>query len=134
MKKDNILGIIIMAFGLLLIVSVFLPYANQFSVTSSLWNVLSSSRLIYMFLGVFVIVLYLFNKKTELAYLATGYGFFHSISIIIEKAGFAGLSIGFYLILISSIVIGVLTLLYNEKKADALIGSLEQDDVESSNN
>lgn len=133
MKKDNILGIIIMTLGLLLIVSVFLPYANQFSVTTSLWNILSSSRLIYIFLGVFVIVLYLFNKKTELAYLATGYGFFSSISVIIEKGGFSGLSIGFYLILISSIVIGVLTLLYNEKKADALIGSLD-DDVESNDN
>ena len=133
MKKDNILGIIIMTFGLLLIVGVFLPYANQFSVTSSLWNILSSSRLIYIFLGIFVIVLYLFNKKTELAYLAAGYGFFNSISIIIEKGGFSGLSVGFYLILISSIVIGVLTLMYNEKKADALIDSLEED-IESNNN
>lgn len=133
MKKDNILGIIIMTFGLLLIVGVFLPYANQFSVTSSLWNILSSSRLIYIFLGIFVIVVYLFNKKTELAYLAAGYGFFNSISIIIEKGGFSGLSVGFYLILISSIVIGVLTLMYNEKKADALIGSLEED-IESNNN
>ena len=133
MKKDNILGIIIMTFGLLLIVGVFLPYANQFSVTSSLWNILSSSRLIYIFLGIFVIVLYLFNKKTELAYLAAGYGFFNSISIIIEKGGFSGLSLGFYLILISSIVIGVLTLMYNEKKADALIGYIEEE-TESNDN
>ena len=133
MNKDNILGIIIMTFGLLLIVGVFLPYANQFSVTSSLWNILSSSRLIYIFLGIFVIVLYLFNKKTELAYLAAGYGFFNSISIIIEKGGFSGLSVGFYLILISSIVIGILTLMYNEKKADALIGSLEEE-TESNDN
>ena len=133
MKKDNILGIIIMTFGLLLIVSVFLPYANQFSVTSSLWNILSSSRLIYIFLGIFVIVVYLFNKKTELAYLAAGYGFFISISIIIEKGGFSGLSVGFYLILISSIIIGVLTLMYNEKKADALIGSIEEE-TESNDN
>ena len=133
MKKDNILGIIIMTFGLLLIVGVFLPYANQFSVTSSLWNILSSSRLIYIFLGIFVIVLYLFNKKTELAYLAAGYGFFNSISIIIEKGGFSGLSVGFYLILISSIIIGVLTLMYNEKKADALIGSIEEE-MESNDN
>jgi len=130
MKKNNILGIIIMTFGLLLAAGVFLPYANQFSVTSSLWNILSSSRLIYIFLGIFVIVLYLVNKKTELSYLAVGYGFFHSISIIIEKGGFSGLSVGFYLILISSIVIGVLTFLYNEKEADALIGSLE-DEIES---
>ena len=133
MKKDNILGIIIMTFGLMLIEGVFLPYANQFSVTSSLWNILSSSRLIYIFLGIFVIVLYLFNKKTELAYLAAGYGFFNSISIIIEKGGFSGLSVGFYLILISSIIIGVLTLMYNEKKADALIGSLEEE-TESNDN
>ena len=127
MKKDNILGIIIMTFGLLLVLSVFLPYANQFDVTKSLWEIVSSSRLIYIFLGIFVIVLYLFNKKTELAYLATGYGFFSSISVIIEKGGFSGLSVGFYLILISSMVIGILTFLYNEKKADALIGSLEED-------
>ena len=134
MKKDNILGIIIMTFGLLLIISVFLPYANQFSVTSSLWSILSSSRLIYILLGIFVIVLYLINKKTELSYLAAGYGFFHSISIIIEEGGFSGLSIGFYLILISSIAIGILTLLYNEKEADAIIGSLEQEDIEYNDN
>ena len=127
MKKDNILGIIIMAFGLLIIAGVFLPYANQFSVTKSLWNIESPSRLIYIFLGVLVIILYLFNKNTELAYLTTGYGFFSSISVIIEKGGFSGLSVGFYLILISSMVIGILTFLYNEKKADALIGSLEED-------
>ena len=133
MKKDNILGIIIMTFGLLLVLSVFLPYANQFDVTKSLWEIVSSSRLIYIFLGIFVIVLYLFNKKTELAYLATGYGFFSSISVIIEKGGFNGLSVGFYLILISSIVIGVLTLLYNEKEAEALIGDLEED-IESNDN
>ena len=56
-----------------------------------------------------------------MSYLAAGYGMFTTIAHIISIEGFEGLSIGFYLILLSSIAIAVLTFLYNEKEADALI-------------
>lgn len=121
MKKDNIFGIVAMGCGLLLIISIFLPYVTYYSTSVSLWKMEDSSRFLYILLGLFVIVLYLINKKTEMSYLAVGYGAFTSISNIIAIEGLEGLSIGFYLILLSSIAIGVMTFLYNEEKADALI-------------
>ena len=121
MKKDNILGIVVMGCGLLLVLSVFLPYISYFSTSMSLWKAEDSSRIMYILLGLFVIVLYLINKKTEMAYLTAGYGVFTSLAQIISLEGLEGLSIGFYLILMSSIAIGVITFLYEEKEADALI-------------
>ena len=121
MKKDNILGIAVMGCGLLLILSVFLPYISYFSTSMSLWKAEDTSRIMYILLGLLVIALYLINKKTEMAYLTAGYGTFTSLAQIISLEGFEGLSIGFYLILMCSIAIGVITFLYDEKEADALI-------------
>ena len=121
MKKDNILGIVVMGCGLLLVLSVFLPYISYFSTSMSLWKAEDSSRIMYILLGLFVIALYLINKKTEMAYLTAGYGVFTSLAQIISLEGLEGLSIGFYLILMCSIAIGVITFLYDEKEADALI-------------
>ena len=121
MKKDNIFGIVTMSCGLLIIISVFLPYVTYYSNSASLWNIEDSSRFIYILLGLLVIFVYLINKKTELSYLTVGYGLFTTISNIISIEGFEGLSIGFYLILLSSLTIGILTFLYNEEEADALI-------------
>lgn len=121
MKKDNILGIAVMGCGLLLVLSVFLPYISYFSTSMSLWKAEDSSRIMYILLGIFVIALYLINKKTEMAYLTAGYGTFTSLAQIISLEGLEGLSIGFYLILMCSIAIGVITFLYDEKEADALI-------------
>ena len=121
MKKDNILGIVVMGCGLLLVLSVFLPYISYFSTSMSLWKAEDPSRIMYILLGLFVIVLYLINKKTEMSYLTAGYGVFNSLAQIISLEGVEGLSIGFYLILMCSIAIGVITFLYDEKEADALI-------------
>lgn len=121
MKKDNIFGIVTMGCGLLILVSVFLPYVTYYSNSASLWKMEDSSRFIYIILGLLVIFVYLINKKTELSYLTVGYGLFTTISNIISIGGFEGLSIGFYLILLSSLTIGILTFLYNEEEADALI-------------
>lgn len=121
MKKDNIFGIVTMGCGLLIIISVFLPYVTYYSNSASLWNIEDSSRFIYILLGLLVIFVYLINKKTELSYLTVGYGLFTTVSNIISIEGFEGLSIGFYLILLSSLTIGILTFLYNEEEADALI-------------
>lgn len=121
MKKDNIFSIISMGCGLLIILSVFLPYVSYFSSSASLWKMEDSSRFIYILLGLLVIALYLINKKTELSYLTVGYGFFSTLSTIISNEGFENLSIGFYFILLSTMAIGVFTFLYDETKADALI-------------
>lgn len=121
MKKDNIFSIVAMGCGLLIILSVFLPYVSYYSNSMSLWKMEDSSRFIYILLGLLVIGLYLINKKTEMSYLTAGFGTFTSIANIISIEGFEGLSIAFYLILLSSIAIGVMTFLYDEKEATALI-------------
>jgi len=121
MKKDNIFSIVAMGCGLLIILSVFLPYISYYGDTISLWKSENSDRVLYIILGLLVIVMYLINKKTELSYLTVGFGFFNSISNIIALDGFKGLSIGFYLILLSSLAIGIMTFLYDEKNAIALI-------------
>ncbi len=121
MKRDNIFGIVTMSCGLLIIISIFLPYVTYYSTSASLWKIEDSSRFIYILLGLLVIFVYLINKKTELSYLTVGFGAFTTISNIISIEGFEGLSIGFYLILLSSLTIGVLTFLYDEDKADSLI-------------
>ena len=121
MKKDNILGITVMGCGLLLTLSVFLPFVSYYSTSLSLWKMEDPSGIIYMLLGVFVIALYLINKKTELSYLVSGYGVFTCITNIVSNQGLEGLSVAFYLILMSSIAIGVITFLYDEEDADSLI-------------
>ena len=123
MKKDNILGITVMGCGLLLVLSVFLPFVSYYSTSLSLWKIEDPSRYIYILLGLLVMVVYIINRKTELSYLATGYGVFTCIANMISNEGLDGLSIAFYLILISSLAIGVITFLYNEKSADSLINS-----------
>lgn len=121
MKKDNIFSIVAMGCGLLIILSVFLPYISYYGTSISLWKAENPARILYILLGLLVIGMYLINKKTELSYLTVGFAFFNSITDIISMEGFEGLSIGFYLILLSSIAIGVMTFLYDENSAIALI-------------
>lgn len=126
MKKDNVLSIIAMCSGLLIILSVFLPYVTLYSTSISLWESVASTRFIYIFLGCLVIGLYLLNIKTKMSYLTVGFAFFDSISTIISMNGFNDFSIGFYLILICSIVICIVTFLYEEKNALAIIPIFEK--------
>ena len=121
MKKDNIFSIIAMGCGLLIILSVFLPYITYFSSSSSLWKMQDVSRFIYIILGSLVIFVYLINKKTELSYLTVGYGLFASLAKMLSVSEIGGLSIGFYLIFLSSFVIGVITFLYDRENAVELI-------------
>lgn len=121
MKKDNIFSIVAMGCGLLIILSVFLPYVSYFGASISLWKAENPVRILYILLSLLVIAVYLINKKTELSYLSVGFTLFNSISDMISMDGLDGLSIAFYLILLSSIAIGVMTFLYEEKNATALI-------------
>ena len=134
MKRDNVFNIIAIAAALLMILSVFLPYVTHYSTSLSLWKMEDPSRYIYLFLGVMVIVFYLVNMKTELSYLAVGFSLFTSVSKIIAIGGFNGLSIGFYLILASSIIILLITFLYNENESIPLIGDDSEDEFNEEEN
>ncbi len=121
MNKNRIFGFVAIGTAVLLIVSLFLPYVSAFSISRSLWKGEDPSRVILLLLSLFVIVLYLINKKTEMSYITSGFGTFYLICMIIQNEGLEYFSIGFYLILLSSITIGVMTFLYNEKESHAII-------------
>ena len=123
MKKNNLINIISMSCGLITIISVFLPYAIHYGETISLWKLENPSRFMYILLGLLVVVLYLINKKTEITYLMAGYGLFTEIGTIVSNGGFSGLTVGFYLILISSILVAILTFIYNDDTENELENS-----------
>ena len=134
MKKDNILSIIAIGCGLLLILAVFLPYVTHYDQTFSLWRAEAASRFIYIILGILVMFVYIINKKTSMSYLAAGYGVFASIEHIITNKGFEGVSIAFYLILLSSLAITIITFIYDESKSDEIISFNKNEGEESLNN
>ena len=134
MKKDNIFSLVAMGCGLLVILSVFLPYISYFGTSISLWKAENPARILYILLGLLVIAVYLINKKTELSYLSVGFLLFTSISDMISMKGLDGLSVAFYLILLSSIAIGVMTFLYDEKNATALINLSVKVNKQAANN
>ena len=121
MNKNKIFGFVAMGAALILIISVFLPYISMFSISSSLWKAEDPSRVLMILLGLFVIVLYLINKKTEMSYITAGFGTFYSIAMIISAEGLEYFAIGFYLMILSSLTIGVMTFLYDESKSSSII-------------
>ncbi len=121
MNKNKIFGFVAMGAALVLIISIFLPYVSMFSISRSLWKSEDPSRILLILLGLFVIALYLINKKTEMSYITAGFGTFYQIAMAISAEGLEYFSIGFYLIIISSLTIGVMTYLYDEKEGLSII-------------
>ncbi len=121
MNKNKIFGYVAIGAAALLVLSLFLPYVSIFSISRSLWKAEDPSRVVLLLLSLFVIVLYLINKKTEMSYITAGFGTFYQICMIIQSEGLEYFSIGFYLMLLASITIGVMTFLYDEKKSHAII-------------
>lgn len=119
--KNKIFGYVCMGCGLLLVLSVFLPYVSVYSVTKSLWSSESSSRIIYILCGIGVLALYVLNKKTEISYLLAGHILLSAIETVIANEGLEYLSVAFYFLLLASCAIIVCTYLYDESKGTALI-------------
>ncbi len=119
-NKNKILSYVAMGAGALFILGLFLPYVSAYSVSYSLWKLKDGSRVIFLLLGLAVAALYAFNKRTEFTYAAGGYGFFTCLSRLILNEGFDNLSIGFYLLLLASIAMLVVTFMYDESKGASL--------------
>jgi len=121
MSKNKILSFVALGAAAVLLISLFLPYVSFFSESRSLWKIEDPSRVLILLMSIFVALLYAINKKTELCYLVAGYVFFYLITMVISAEGLDYFSIGFYLMLLSSATIGVVTYLYDEKKGEALL-------------
>ena len=87
MNKNKIFGYVAIGAAALLVLSLFLPYVSIFSISRSLWKAEDPSRVVLLLLSLFVIVLYLINKKTEMSYITAGFGTFYQICMIIQSEG-----------------------------------------------
>lgn len=117
MNKNMIFKILGIVGGLLIVISLFLPYVSVTGFSQSLWKTYMENKQIYlaiiiMVFGVLPIVLYLINRKIEFSFMSVGaIGFFVIIQLIDALSGeaFDSLSFGFYSLLIGTILIAVST-------------------------
>lgn len=121
MSKNRIFGFIAMGSAVLFIISMFLPFISMFSMSQSYWKINDGSRVLMLLLCICTVVLYVLNKKTELSYLTVGFTLFHLLTYAISAGGLEYFSIGFYLMFLCSIAMGVMTFLYKEKDGQALL-------------
>lgn len=121
MNKKLIFRILGSVAAAMIIVSVFLPFVSMGGNSASLWDnykLIDSLYLPIMLIvfGVIALVPFLINRKTEFAYMSTGAVLFFVIMTtidILNQNMFSYLSVGYYLLFIGAILIGVMTFLTN---------------------
>ncbi len=105
----------------LIIIAVFVPFINISGYTQSLWQINSSINASYlpimlMVFGAIGVIFFALNFKTEFAYMTTGAVLFYSIMQTVQYMGqgnFGMLSMGYYFLLIGSVMTGVMAFLCN---------------------
>ena len=124
--KNSILSYVAMGAALVLIIGMFLPFIKisgwGVSTSSSYWkNFDGFQRILVLILSLAVIAAFAFNKKTKLCYLAEGYLFFHLFVVLFQESAMDYLSIGFWLMILSSAAMVVATMMYKEEEGVSLV-------------
>ena len=117
MNKNLIFKILGIVGGVFIIVSLFLPYVNVVGFSQSLWKTYLENKQIYlaiiiMLFGILPAFLHLINMKVEFSYMSVGaLGFFLIVQIVDTISGgtFKTLNVGFYLLLLGTILISIST-------------------------
>ena len=117
MNKNLVFRILGIVSGLLVIVSLFLPYFSL-----SLWALNAKQHNLYLSVVMIVfavlpIILYAINKKMEFAYMSVGALAFFLVTQIVDALSsnnLGALGIGFYLLIISVIMMAVSTLILSK--------------------
>lgn len=123
----NKIGLKIIALGciLLMISGLFLPFVSVSGYTTTLFGVnkeLNYIPYILIGFGLISIIVILLNKKIEFAYLLIGSSLTFLITTTIDSIeDFKYFSIGYYLILISTILLFLMLILLNTKSEDEII-------------
>ena len=117
MNKKMIFKILGIIGGLFVVLSLFLPYVKSGSFSQSLWQIYLDNKQIYLAIviiifGLLPVVLYAIDKKKEYSYMSVGaLLFFVSSQLVnaISSGTFKTLSLGFYFMLVGTILITVIT-------------------------
>lgn len=119
------LKIIVLGCILLMISGLFLPFVSVSGYTTTLFGVNKELNYIpYILIGfsLISIIVILLNKKIEFAYLLIGSSLTFLITTTIDSIeDFKYFSIGYYLILISTILLFLMLILLNTKSEDEII-------------
>lgn len=104
----------------MIIVSIFIPFFKLYGYTQSIWESYSGNfiflPILIMIFGVIGVLVFSLNKKIEFAYATSGAMIFYSVMRTVEMINqgiFGNLSLGYYFLVIGSILTGVMTFLCN---------------------
>lgn len=117
MDSNNVKKIAGMVCGILLILSVFLPYVSvRFLGSTSSVSIMSATdttlfKIAFLVLAVVPIVTFFFQKAKRVSYLTSGFVLSFVISTLDSADGFKNLSFGFYFMFIASVALLVLCII-----------------------
>lgn len=119
MNKKLILRVIGIISALMLMVSMFVPFTNFEGFTQVFFKDFNDEYVAYILnaLGLLAIVVFVLNKKKELAYITVGASLIVAIIYTITlKDNFSYLSFGYYLLVISPILMFISVILYPKEE------------------
>jgi len=137
MKNKLIFRILGALASALIIVSVFIPFVSVTGYSQSLWQAHSSVGTIYLPIMIIVfgaigVIFFSINIKTELAYTSSGALLFFLIMQtipIVDQGTFGTLSVGYYCLVIGTILTGIMAFLCNLKTKQKVVTKQEEEVV-----
>lgn len=137
MKNKLIFRILGALASALIIVSVFIPFVSVTGYSQSLWQAHSSVGTIYLPIMIIVfgaigVIFFSINIKTELAYTSSGALLFFLIMQtipIIDQGTFGTLSVGYYCLVIGTVLTGIMAFLCNLKTKQKVVTKQEEEVV-----
>ncbi len=142
MLKNNLNKIIGAVSSVLIIISVFIPYIQTSEYSDSIWSEYVTSAIqipiLLIAFGAFSLVLFLINKKIELAYISTGGVLFflvmRTVQFVQENA-FINVSVGYYLLCIGALFTTIMAFMINRSsnKNTSEVEYYDEDEFKYSN-
>ena len=119
MNKKLILRVVGIISALMLMVSMFVPFTNFEGFTQTFFKDFNDEYVAYILnlLGLLTIIVFVLNKKKELAYITVGASLIVAIIYTITlKDNFSYLSFGYYLLVIAPILMFISVILYPKEE------------------
>lgn len=120
-----------MVCGVLLLISLFIPYASStiygYTFSASIWDTdYTLYKILFLLLGLVPIITFFFQKAKRLSYLTAGFALSFVIQTYESFEGFSGLSWAFYFITLAAVVLIVINVLEDLPEIKSMFGSSNQ--------
>lgn len=140
MNKKLIFRILGAVSSALIIVSIFIPFISVSGYSQSLWDAYSKTNALYLPIMIIVfgsigVLFFSLNIKTEIAYSTAGALLFYLISetiSFIDQDMIKTLSVGYYCLVIGTILTGIMAFLCNLRSKSKVVNSVSQQEKPAS--